>query len=65
MRYLYIELAYINFFQTLEIPIVYETYEEGDCSPDYEYPPRPSLGVASAHSSYTESGEGECKKVIR
>ncbi|XP_069195233.1 syntaxin-binding protein 5 isoform X2 [Procambarus clarkii] len=27
----------------LEIPIVYEVYESGDCSPEYEFPPRPTL----------------------
>nr|CAD7441657.1 unnamed protein product [Timema bartmani] len=41
---------------TLEIPIVYETLEEGDCSPDYEYPPRPSLAAK-------DWNDGELKKV--
>nr|CAD7258660.1 unnamed protein product [Timema shepardi] len=40
---------------TLEIPIVYETLEEGDCSPDYEYPPRPSLAAK-------DWNDGELKK---
>ncbi|XP_066993628.2 syntaxin-binding protein 5 isoform X1 [Anabrus simplex] len=41
----------------LEIPINYEANEEeGDCSPEYEYPPRPSL------ASKNESIEGESKK---
>ncbi|XP_069687283.1 syntaxin-binding protein 5 isoform X2 [Periplaneta americana] len=42
----------------LEIPINCEVPEEGDCSPEYEYPPRPSLSMASK----TDSGEGESKK---
>ncbi|KAK7794266.1 hypothetical protein R5R35_013601 [Gryllus longicercus] len=42
----------------LEIPIIYEPTEEEDCSPDYEYPPRPSL----AASSKNDSLEGESKK---
>ncbi|GFG32353.1 hypothetical protein Cfor_10913, partial [Coptotermes formosanus] len=42
----------------LEIPITYEIPEEGDCSPEYEYPPRPSLSMASK----TDSGEGDSKK---
>ncbi|XP_047102201.1 syntaxin-binding protein 5 isoform X3 [Schistocerca piceifrons] len=33
----------------LEIPIVYDAAEEEDCSPEYEYPPRPSL--TSKHES--------------
>jgi len=43
----------------LEIPITYEIPEEGDCSPEYEYPPRPSLSMASK----TDSAEGDSKKV--
>jgi hypothetical protein len=43
----------------LEIPITYETLEEGDCSPEFDYPPRPSLSMASK----TDSAEGESKKV--
>ncbi|XP_023722392.2 syntaxin-binding protein 5 isoform X2 [Cryptotermes secundus] len=42
----------------LEIPITYEISEEGDCSPEYEYPPRPTLSMASK----TDSAEGESKK---
>jgi hypothetical protein len=45
----------------LEIPITYEIPEEGDCSPEYEYPPRPSLSMASK----TDSAEGESKKVCK
>jgi hypothetical protein len=43
----------------LEIPITYEIPEEGDCSPEYEYPPRPSLSMASK----TDSAEVDSKKV--
>ncbi|XP_039287890.1 syntaxin-binding protein 5-like [Nilaparvata lugens] len=28
---------------TLEIPIIYEVSDDPECSPDYEFPPRPSL----------------------
>lgn len=45
----------------LEIPIIYEVSAErggGEGSPTFEFPPRPMLGVASQHSSYTEPGEG-------
>jgi hypothetical protein len=45
----------------LEIPITYEIPEEGDCSPEYEYPPRPSLSMASK----TDSAEGDSKKVYK
>jgi hypothetical protein len=45
----------------LEIPITFEISEEGDCSPDYEYPPRPTLSLASK----TDSAEGESKKVCK
>jgi len=45
----------------LEIPITYEIPEEGDCSPEYEYPPRPSLSIASK----TDSAEGDSKKVCK
>ncbi|XP_066952270.1 syntaxin-binding protein 5 isoform X2 [Macrobrachium rosenbergii] len=45
----------------LEIPIVYEVYESGDCSPEYEFPPRPTLQVA--HSPHhTAAGEASDKK---
>lgn len=44
----------------LEIPIIYEVSldRQADGSPHFEFPPRPSLGVASQHSSYTDPGEG-------
>ena len=45
----------------LEIPITYEIPEEGDCSPEYEYPPRPTLSMASK----TDSAEGDSKKVCK
>jgi hypothetical protein len=45
----------------LEIPITFEIPEEGDCSPEYEYPPRPSLSMASK----TDSAEGDSKKVCK
>jgi hypothetical protein len=39
-------------FQSLEFSIVYEIYDDLD-SPEFEYPtiPKPSLGVATQHSS--------------
>ncbi|XP_042869439.1 syntaxin-binding protein 5-like isoform X1 [Penaeus japonicus] len=47
----------------LEIPIVYEVYESGDCSPEYEFPPRPTLQVAhSPHHTSSASGEACDKK---
>jgi len=44
----------------LEIPIIYEVSldRQPDGSPHFEFPPRPPLGVASQHSSYTDPGEG-------
>lgn len=53
----------IHTFQCLEIPIVYEVYESGDCSPEYEFPPRPTLQVAhSPHHTSSASGEACDKK---
>lgn len=45
-------------FQCLEIPIIYDVYESGDCSPEYEFPPRPTLQVA-AHGSPLHSSQAE------
>lgn len=43
----------------LEIPIIYEvSLDKNENSPHFEFPPRPPLGVASQHSSYTDPGEG-------
>lgn len=39
----------------MEIPIVYETSDEPECSPEYEYPPR-------QHISKGDSAEGDSKK---
>ena len=43
----------------MEIPIIYEvSLDKNENSPHFEFPPRPPLGVASQHSSYTDPGEG-------
>merc|ERR1711874_38130 len=51
----------------LEIPIIYEVYESGDGSPEFEFPPRPTLQVADSphHSSpsLTTHGEATHKRV--
>ncbi|XP_071549214.1 syntaxin-binding protein 5 isoform X4 [Panulirus ornatus] len=46
----------------LEIPIVYEVYESGDCSPEYEFPPRPTLQVAHSPHHTSSAGEASDKK---
>ena len=40
-------------WQSLEFSIVYEIFDELDSPPEFEYPmlPKPSLGVATQHSS--------------
>ncbi|XP_076058253.1 syntaxin-binding protein tomosyn isoform X2 [Oratosquilla oratoria] len=48
----------------LEIPIVYEVCESGDCSPEYEYPPRPTLQVASKQHNISSSGDSSDKKFL-
>lgn len=59
---LYIIIINCFRFQCLEIPIVYEVYESGDCSPEYEFPPRPTLQVAHSPHHTSAAGEASDKK---
>ncbi|XP_069961371.1 syntaxin-binding protein 5 isoform X4 [Cherax quadricarinatus] len=52
----------ISEISCLEIPIVYDVYESGDCSPEYEFPPRPSLQVAHSPHHTSAAGENTNKK---